>query len=854
MSEGPITAGSIRGELKLDASDWMEKLAAADAAARKLGGASPTVRVDAKVDGAIAKLAAVDAAQKKLDLSTASLRLAYQRLDEIQSKGGASQSRLMAAHLAAQRAEMAHEAATRGLAAAQAAETVETDRAAASTNRLNQSNGVSVQRWQLIAAAIAGLIPLLAPLAGYAVGVGGALAGMGAAGALAVYGIVRAIKDGTVAGAEYQRGLKQLKSTLDALGSTAANRMLASFGTAVSMINLAMPKLNNQVGVFAGYAGRIGTTLLQALINALQVLNPLFVQGAQYVADLAAGFESWTANGGLEKFTAYATQVFPQVAATLGSLAALALHVAEGFATWGGPILTVLKAVADALNAIPAPLLPTFAAGAFAVVAAFRAWSAVRASIDGVNSSLDKTAASSKSAFAAIVQGTLAADAAILQGTAAVASGVKQWQGLTQSGDKWSEAVRKGNINVNNLGRTLGAVGGFWNDFANNMDLAGTSVRPLYDNVKALDQAIASATPTDAARAYKQLQEQMKLAGHSSSDMATMFPAATAAIHAQQQASKEAAAASKDNASGLDRAADSAKKTQDAMTKLNDTLKNLGSAQLDASSSNVAFAQSVADATQAVKDNGATLDLNTQQGRDNRKALDGIASSGIAMVAASQLAGAGTGDLTAKMQSARDSFIDAAVQMGVNRDEAAKMADQYGLVPNNVPTAFTTSGAAEAMATAAAVKAAYDAVERSITIRVNTIESRSVMSDLNGSQSGSGRMGTFRDGGTIHAATGLTVPGAGSSDVDSVHAMLAPLEEVISNRRGQASNNRGLLKLVNAGATQQQIADYANAKVGGRASAPQVIEKHYHAEFTVLANDPSELAQKVAMRWNAWRV
>ncbi|MGN7799047.1 hypothetical protein [Leifsonia sp. 22587] len=843
MSEGPISAGSIRGELKLDASDWMEKLSAADAAARKLGAASPTVRVEAKVDEAIAKLAAVDAAQKKLDLSTASLKLAYQRLDEVQTKGGASQSRLMAAHLAAQRAELAHEAATRKLAAAQAQEAAETDKAASATERLNSANGNGIQRWQLMAAAIAALIPLLAPLAGYAVGVGGALGAMGGAGVLAIYGIVKAIKDSTVAGVAYQRGLDQLKSSLDSLGSTAANRMLSSLGIAVSIISTALPTLNNQVGVFAGYAGRIGTTLLQGVINALQVLNPLFVQGAGYVEQLASGFAAWTSNGGLERFTTYTTQVFPQVAATLGSLATLALHVAEGFSVWGGPMLGAIKAVSDALNFIPAPLLPALAAGAFAVVAAFRTWSAISATVDGVSGSLQKAGTSGKAAFASIIQGVLAADAAILQGTASIASGIKQWQGLTTSSDGWSEAVRKGNININNLGRTLQSVGGFWNDFAKNADIAGTTVRPLYDNVKSLDQAIASATPEDAARAYKQLQEQMKLAGHSSSDMATLFPAATAAVHAQQQASKEAAAAARDNAQGLDDASTSAKKTQDAMTKLNDTLKNLGSDQLNASAAAIAFHQSIADATQAIKDNGATLDETTQKGRDNRKALDDIAQSGIALVAANQQAGTSTGELSQQMQSARDQFINAAVQMGINTDQANKMADQYGLVPKNVDTAFNTSGAAAAAAAAAAVKAAYDAVERSITIRVNTIETRSTLSDLNGSQSGSGRMGTYRDGGTIHAATGLTVPGVGSSGIDSVHAMLAPSEEVISNRFGQADRNRNLLKMVNAGAGPRELAAYMSRQAGG-GGAPQPV----NVAVTVQSKGGIDLSQYIDVR------
>lgn len=764
--EGPTTVGSINAKLTLDYSDFMSKLAAADAAARKLSGVDPNIQVDVDSASAMAKLAAVQEQVKRLG--------------------------------------------------------AENDRLRASQDALNTSNGNGIQRWQLIAGAIAALIPLLAPLAGYVLGVGGALAGMGAAGALAIYGIIRAIKDGTVAGAEYKRGLDQLKQTLDRLGNTAANRMLGSFATAVSMINMSLPTLNNQVGVFAGIAGRIGTTVLQGVLNALRVLNPLFVQGAEYVAQLAAGFEAWTANGGLEKFTTYAMQVFPQVAATLGSLAALALHVADGFSAWGGPMLTVLKAAADALNAIPAPVLPALALGAIGVASAFKAWSAVKGSIDGVNGSLNMTSGSAKAAFTTLLQGVAAVDAAMLQMIASASSGIKQWQGLTQTGDQWAESVRAGKVDTEQLGRTLQATGGFWNDFMNNIDLAGTSVRPLYDNVKALDQAIASATPHDAAIAYGQLMEAGKKAGKSAADMAALFPAATAAIHAQKQASQEAGKAAYDNAAGLDASAASAKATQDAMSKLDQALKGLGSAQMDASQANIQYNQSVADAAATTKQYGQGLDLTTEAGRKNMAALNGVASSAVSLIAAQSQAGVSSGQLTQNMAAARQAFINAAVAAGATADQANHLADQYGLIPKNVSTAITTSGAAQAAADAAAVKAAYDAIERSITIRVNTIETRSVMTDLNGSGSGSGRMGTFRDGGTIHAANGMTMPGGGSSHVDSIPTMLAPLEEVISNRFSQASNNRDLLKLVNAGANPRQIAAFAAKRAGAGQQPPAV--------------------------------
>lgn len=788
VSEGPTTAGSIKGTLKLDASDWFEKLAAADAAARKLGGVDPTVRVDVDDNGAVTKLAAVDAAAKRLDGTN-------QRLND-------------------------------------------------SLANVNNTNAGGVQRWQLIAGAIAALIPLLPALTGYVVGVGGAFLGMGAAAGLALYGIIAQMRANTQLGEQYRQGIDRLKNSLDTLGATAAARMLTQFNIAVAMITTSLPQLNNQISVFTTFAGRLGSTLLQAVINALHVLNPLFVQGAEYVQQLADGFLAWTANGGLEKFTAYAMQVFPQVAATLGSLAGLAFHLVEGFSAWGGPMLTIIKAVADALNAIPAPLLTTFAFGAVAVVTAFRGWSQVKSAIDGVNGSLGQTKAAGTGAFAAIMQVAAAVDAMILQATAAASSGIKQWQGLTQGTDKWSAAIRNGNINVSNLGRTLGAVGGFWNDFANNIDIAGTSVRPLYDNVKALDQAMASATPEDLKRSYTQLVAEGKKVGKSQADIAALFPAATAAMHAQEQAAKAAAAGQQDNVNIVDALTKSTKNAKDALSQYNQALQGLGKTSLDESSAQIAYAQSVADATAAIKQNGATLDLNTQQGRDNQAALDKMASSAVTVIAAHQAAGKSTQELTADMAAARASFITTAEQMGMTADQANHLADQYGLVPKDVTTAFNTSGVAQAEADAARVKAAYDAITRLITVRVQTITANATNPNV-GFGLGTGK----RDGGTIGAADGQTVPAGGSPHRDSWNYMLASGEEIISNRFGQASQNRGLLKLVNSGANAMQVAGYVNQKAG--APTTQVIEKHYHAAITVLANDPNELAGKIAMKFNA---
>lgn len=815
MSESPTTAGSIVGKLRLDKSEWDRDKASAKADAAELARLDPTIKVDANVGEALAGVEAVRLAQERLGFENDRLKIAYQRLDEVQTKGGASQSKLMSLHLAAAKAEAAQEAATRALAAAQANLADENDRVDESNQRVTSSAGGALQRWQMIAIAIAALIPLLAPLAGYVVGVGGALAGMGAAGVLAIFGVIAAIKRADDVGKQYKVGLDQLKGSFDNLASTAATRMLGAFQDAVQRINAALPQLNTQVGVFSTILGNAGNNVLQAVINALQILNPLFVQGAQYVDQLAQGFLAWTENGGLKAFADYATGMFPQVAATLGNLVSLVMNLVAAAAPLGGPILGALNGISQALGAIPTPVLTALIAGAFGAAVAFKSWSAISPTIDKVGGSLDGVRSKAVGAMGTIVSLAAAADTAILQLTASAANSVHQWQGLTQGSDQWSEAIRKGNINVDNLGLTLQRTGGFWNDFANNADVAGTAIRPYYDNVKALDQALASATPADLAIAYKQLQTESQKAGQSQATLANLFPMGTAAIHAQKQAASDAAKATGDNAVVVDKLGAASDAAKASLDKFNQALQGLGQANLSASQANIQYNQSLADTNAAIAQNGKSLDVTTQAGRNNMTALDGIASSAIALVASQQKAGASSDQLTVTMGSARQAFVNAAIAAGATTDQANTLANQLGLIPKDVSTAFQTSGAQQAEADAANIRAAYAAIDRLITIRVNTITTNATNPAV-GFGLGTGKA----DGGTIGMANGNTVPGSGSSHVDSVLTMLAPGEEVISNKFGQASMWRPLLKMINAGTGPTAVVKSLSSSSGGAAVQP----------------------------------
>lgn len=150
--------------------------------------------------------------------------------------------------------------------------------------------------------------------------------------------------------------------------------------------------------------------------------------------------------------------------------------------------------------------------------------------------------------------------------------------------------------------------------------------------------------------------------------------------------SDNASSSAEDASGSIDDVQQSADDAAQAVSDLVKALENLDNGQIDASEAAVAMQQAISDATQAAKDNGATLDINTQKGRDNKKALDDIASSALSLLGAQEQAGASTDELSASTQSARDSFIAVAEKMGMSAQQAQDLADKYGLIPKDVET------------------------------------------------------------------------------------------------------------------------------------------------------------------------
>ena len=182
--------------------------------------------------------------------------------------------------------------------------------------------------------------------------------------------------------------------------------------------------------------------------------------------------------------------------------------------------------------------------------------------------------------------------------------------------------------------------------------------------------AVAAITNTNALKGNK---TAAFLAGEASLDLAAGLKHSAHETHVANVAAALLAGA-------YDRQAAATDKAIDALNRLSGVLLSLSGAQ-------IAYQQAVDDASQAIKDNGKTHDINTQKGRDNKAALDQVAASAIAQRDAMLKANDGNIKAAAAATASRASFVTLATGMGYTKAQAQAMAAQLIAIPNVERTA-----------------------------------------------------------------------------------------------------------------------------------------------------------------------
>ncbi|MFC0673555.1 phage tail tape measure protein [Brachybacterium hainanense] len=160
----------------------------------------------------------------------------------------------------------------------------------------------------------------------------------------------------------------------------------------------------------------------------------------------------------------------------------------------------------------------------------------------------------------------------------------------------------------------------------------------------------------------------------------------------------------------------------EALRELQDLLQGTADILLSTRSATREWEAALDDAQAALKENGKTLDTSTEKGRANEAALDGIASSTLALLDSQVELGASTEELDATMEEGRKRFIDMAVAMGMPREEAESLANELQLIPGTYTAEIEVQGAWEAtIAAAEAAITSMTAEPHTVTVDADTI-------------------------------------------------------------------------------------------------------------------------------------
>ena len=224
-----------------------------------------------------------------------------------------------------------------------------------------------------------------------------------------------------------------------------------------------------------------------------------------------------------------------------------------------------------------------------------------------------------------------------------------------------------------------------------------------------------------------------------------------------------------------------------------------GLLSLSASDAAIALQDAIDKVTDSVKKNGTTLDINTEQGRANQSAFNGLASAAITSAEATAketLASQGSAAAQAQLQQSLgqsyNDLIRAAGQFGITGDAADTMARKALGIPKNVN--IDAWIADHASATLEGIKGKADGLDgRQVTMTIIERNIRTIETQVKGGGSADDpSMTALRPG---QYATGGRVYGPGTTTSDSIPAWLSKDEYVLKASAAKAIGYQNLDRL-----------------------------------------------------------
>jgi len=788
-----LNVGELVGYLRLDMGDFESGMAKGQALADKLDGKNVDVKVDADTGVAEAKLAGVAASEAKVDEGNKNI--------------------------------------------------------AKSGQQAGQGMGALV-------AAVLLLGPALVPIAAGAVGLAVGFGAMGAAGVLAIVGIVAEMKAGTTLGLQYSGMLQTLKGDLTTLGRTAASGTLQPFQQAVADLQQRMPVLNSIVGEFSVITGKTAGVLTTGLVAAFIALAPLARDAGVYILGLSQRFAAMMSGPGVVTFGDYVRSVFPQVMQAVESIVTAALHLVAAFAPMGMGTLTILRVFTDVINALPVDVLANLATVAGSVAAGFAVFKMLSVDMAGFGTTLQKVGFSAEAAatgvralnIAAGVIGAILTVAALIftahaesvrkdqQAVNDLTDALIRGHGVIQA-DTIAEQANKlakdgtlaaakqlglnlGDVTAATLG--LGVANGGTARMNASLDASykkltvgvthltneQVALIAAYHTVK---DATAGGTKTlslatDAYTAYNAATAKAATGGNA---QAAAQQALAAKVGTTSAALVLATAAQQTTRDAAAQAAAKMYLENDAAGILKTTLDILNGKTLNAAQAQNSFDSSLVNMGDHVNATGKKITFTTTSIKDMSSAsvalrgqLNGQVTNLQAVVEANGGLANSTGKARAQMVTMRAQIINNAVAHGVDRAAVTAYIDKLLAIPKKVPPTKLDVDTATALAKISSLQGYLDRLHsKNIVLTVTQQGSANKLLGMGPPGGAGGRLIGRAGGGGL-----LVGPGTSTSDsITGVDASGTPIvrvsrDEFVVNAVAYAKN-KALVNAINAGGT-----------------------------------------------------
>lgn len=311
------------------------------------------------------------------------------------------------------------------------------------------------------------------------------------------------------------------------------------------------------------------------------------------------------------------------------------------------------------------------------------------------------------------------------------------------------------------------------------MDDVRQSAREAATSIDAIDEAlagiVAQGSPEQAAKALDDLSAAYNLSASEQEQLVGLLPKYQDALDASANATTLAAGATDDFGVSARQAEQAALGEADALTAATDAMRDHTSAALDAFGAETQWREALKAAREQGEKTNAGIKGSSDAALENRRLIESLAAAWNSQSEAVKNNGG-------RYRQARQDFYDAAIAMGVGKDAAKALAGELLEIPKSIVSRINVEDG-QAHAKIASVGAWLDSLDGK-TARTYIDVIQRGFQDKRNALPGS--------------ADGSTVP-KGGAYVDKHLYLLAPGEEVVSNRHGQADRHRPLLKAINAG-------------------------------------------------------